>query len=44
MPELCRVAAVVPRVKPGDVVFNTAEIIARAQEAVSGGAGIVLFP
>ena len=44
MPDLCRIAAVVPRVKPGDVVFNTNELIARAQEAVSGGAGIVLFP
>ena len=44
MPELCRVAAVVPRVKPGDVVFNTDEVIACAKKAVAGGAGLVLFP
>ena len=44
MPELCRIAAVVPRVRPGDVVFNTAEIIGCAKNAVAGGAGIVLFP
>ena len=44
MPELCRIAAAVPRVKPGDVVFNTAEILHCAEKAVAGGAGIVLFP
>ena len=44
MPELCRIAAVVPRVKPGDVVFNTDEVIACAKKAVAGGAGLVLFP
>ena len=44
MPELCRIAAVVPRVKPGDVAFNTDEVIACAKEAVAAGAGVVLFP
>ena len=44
MPELCRIAAVVPRVKPGDVLFNTDEVIDCAREAVAAGAGVVLFP
>ena len=35
MPELCRIAAVVPRVKPGDVVFNTDEIIACTEKAAA---------
>ena len=44
MPELCRIAAVVPRVKPGDVAFNTDEVISCAKKAAANGAGLVLFP
>ena len=44
MPELCRIAAVVPRVRPGDVVFNTDEIIACTEKAAANGAGLILFP
>ena len=40
----CRVAAAVPRLKPGNVSFNVDEIIECCRTAEKKGAAIILFP
>lgn len=40
----CRVAAVVPRLRVGDVDYNVSQLIEEAEKAINGGARIVVFP
>lgn len=39
-----KVAAVTPKIKVGDPVYNTGEICSRMEEAASSGAKIIVFP
>ena len=41
---LVRVAAVVPKLKVGDIHFNTQEIVKTTTEAAKGGASFIVFP